>query len=227
MTDERDAPLWETLGLLFKAHPWHGVPIGPDAPAVVTAHIEIVPTDTVKYEVDKRTGYLKVDRPQQFSNVAPTLYGMVPRTYCGDRVAALCERATGRDGIVGDGDPLDICVLTEKAIGHGDILVRAIPIGGLRMIDAGEADDKIIAVMQGDLVYGRWRDIADCPASVIDRLRHYFLTYKESPDSGGRPVEIAEVYGREAAHAVIAASQADYAGIFPGLVSMTSERLET
>ena len=69
-------------------------------------------------------------------------------------MAALCEERTGRTGLVGDGDPLDICVLTEKEITHGNILVRAIPIGGLRMLDGDEADDKIIAVLAGDAVYG-------------------------------------------------------------------------
>ena len=211
MTEQQhDQIPWDAIGMLFKPHPWHGVAIGPDAPAIVTAFIEIVPTDTVKYEIDKQSGYLKVDRPQQFSNVSPSLYGMVPQTFCADQVAALCMAATGRSGIVGDGDPLDICVLSEKAISHGDILVQAVPIGGLRMIDADEADDKIVAVMKGDLVYGGWQDIRDCPSAVLDRLRHYFLTYKEAPDSGSRPVERAEVYGREAAHAVILASRDDY-----------------
>jgi len=210
MTQQFDGSPWETMGMLFKAHPWHGVQIGANAPQTVTAYIEIVPTDTVKYEVDKASGHLKVDRPQQFSNVSPALYGMLPRTLCAERVADLCERSTGRRGIVGDGDPLDICVLTEKTISHGDILVQAIPIGGLRMIDRDEADDKIIAVMQGDAVYGAWQDITDCPASVLDRLRHYFTTYKEAPDATSRKVEIAEVYDRRAAHAVIAASQDDY-----------------
>ena len=78
---------------------------------------------------------------------------------------------TGRSGIVGDGDPMDICVLTEKSIGHGDLLVQAIPIGGLRMIDANEADDKIIAVMRDDALYGSLTDISQCPPSVVERLR--------------------------------------------------------
>jgi inorganic pyrophosphatase len=200
----------------FKAHPWHGVSIGPDAPAIVTAFIEIVPTDTVKYEIDKATGYLTVDRPQQYSNVSPSLYGMIPRTYCDVAVARRCEAATGRSGIVGDSDPLDICVLTEKAISHGDILVQAIPIGGLRMIDGDEADDKIIAVLKGDLVYGAWRELVECPDAVLDRLRHYFLTYKEGPDAETQRVVIAEVYGRDEAHAVIEASRLDYAQCFGG-----------
>ncbi|MGH2598783.1 MAG: inorganic pyrophosphatase [Dehalococcoidia bacterium] len=210
MTDPRPEPSPQTTDMLFKAHPWHGVPIGPAAPEVVTAYVEIVPTDTVKYELDKVSGHLKVDRPQEFSNVTPCLYGMVPQTLCAEAVADLCRRATGRENIVGDADPMDICILTEKVITHGDILVQAIPIGGLRLIDRNEADDKIIAVMRGDLVYGGWREIDDCPASVLNRLRHYFLTYKEAPDERERMVEIAEVYGRRAAYDVIVASQADY-----------------
>jgi anti-sigma regulatory factor (Ser/Thr protein kinase) len=81
------------LPLLFKPHPWHGIPIGDDAPRTVTCFIEIVPTDTVKYELDKETGYLKVDRPQKFSNICPSLYGFIPQTYCGERVGAFCARA--------------------------------------------------------------------------------------------------------------------------------------
>lgn len=201
----------------FRAHPWHGVELGPEAPAIVTAYVEIVPTDTVKYELDKATGLLKVDRPQRFSNTVPSLYGFLPRTLCADRVGQFCSTATGRSGIVGDADPMDICVLTEKVIGHGDLLVRAIPIGGLRMIDNDEADDKIIAVMADDAVYGGMRNIADCPPSVIERLRHYFLTYKEVPgEDSARRVEITHVYGRDEAHAVIRASQADYLAAYMG-----------
>ena len=118
-----------------------------------------VPTDTVKYELDKPSGYLKVDRPQKFSNVYPTLYGFIPRTYCGEENGAFCAQRTGRTGIMGDGDPLDICVLSEKPISHGDILLYAIPIGGLRMIDGQEADDKIIAILEGDAVYGALREV--------------------------------------------------------------------
>src|SRR6478752_5159470 len=91
---------------LFKSHPWHGVSLGKDAPALVTAYIEIVPTDTVKYELDKATGHLKIDRPQKFSSVCPTLYGFLPQTYCGERVADASRQRTGRPDIVGDGDPM-------------------------------------------------------------------------------------------------------------------------
>src|SRR5262245_4158262 len=127
----------------FRAHPWHGVPIGPDAPRIVTVYVELVPTDTVKFEVDKPTGILKIDRPQMFSNVCPAVYGFVPQTYCAEKVGELCQIRTGRPNIMGDGDPLDICILTEKDISHGDLLLQAVPLGGFRMIDKDQADDKI------------------------------------------------------------------------------------
>ena len=122
----------------------------------------------------------------------------------------MCSDRTGRPGIVGDGDPMDICVLTEKDITHGNILVQAIPIGGLRMLDGSEADDKILAVLLGDVAFGSWRDISDCPAPLLDRLRHYFLTYKQSPDRIAAPCEITHVYGREEAFEVIRRSHDDY-----------------
>jgi inorganic pyrophosphatase len=196
--------------LLFRAHPWHGVSIGSDAPTLVTSYIEIVPTDTVKYEMDKATGILKVDRPQRYSNICPTLYGFIPRTFCARHVGLYCAERTGRTGIVGDGDPLDICVLTEKTIPHGDILLQATPIGGLRMIDGNQADDKIIAVLRDDAVYGNWRTISDCPATLVERLRHYFLTYKDAPDATERRCEIVHVYDQHDAHEVIRRSQRDY-----------------
>ncbi len=205
------------LPLLFKPHPWHGIPIGDDAPRTVTCFIEIVPTDTVKYELDKETGYLKVDRPQKFSNICPSLYGFIPQTYCGERVGAFCGARTGRQGVVGDGDPMDVCVLTEKNISHGDILLKAIPIGGLRMIDGDEADDKIIAVLQNDAMYGGWRDLHDAPPALIERLRHYFLTYKQVPGATPPRVEITDVYDRDEAYDVINRSRADYEAHFAKL----------
>ena len=210
----------QALGALSQSHPWHGVPIGKDAPGVVTAYIEIVPTDTVKYELDKMTGLLRVDRPQKYSNFCPSLYGLVPQTLCADQVAALSAERTGHPGIVGDADPLDICVLTERSISHGNILVRAIPIGGMRMLDRDEADDKIVAVLEGDATYGHIREIADVPPVVIDRLRHYFLTYKQAPDALTPACEITHVYGREEALDVIERSRVDYMERYAHLAAM-------
>ena len=166
---------------LFQAHPWHGVSPGPRSPELVNAYIEIVPTDTVKYELDKMSGHLRVDRPQRFSSLCPTLYGFIPQTYCGRAVGELVEQRTGRTGIDGDRDPMDICVLSEKTFGQGNFFLRARPIGGLRMIDGRQADDKIIAVLEDDLAYGRIVEIDDVPQGLVDRLKHYFLSYKQLP----------------------------------------------
>ncbi|MBP9664694.1 MAG: inorganic pyrophosphatase [Pyrinomonadaceae bacterium] len=192
-----------------KAHPWHGIEIGPDAPAEITVFIEIVPSDTVKYEVDKETGYLKIDRPQQYSNVVPANYGFIPRTYCGDGIAALAGHGSGKPVAKGDGDPLDILVLSEHHIPRGDIILRARPIGGFCLLDGGEADDKIIAVLKGDKVYGQYTEMADLPDGVMTRIEHYFLTYKSLPDEPNRCV-IAYSYGRESAYAVINTALDDY-----------------
>jgi inorganic pyrophosphatase len=192
-----------------KAHPWHGISAGDKAPAIVTAFIEIVPSDTVKYEIDKISGYLRIDRPQKFSNSIPTLYGFIPQTYCDEKVAEYAALQSGKQVDKGDGDPLDICVLSERSVTHGNIILEAIPIGGFRMLDHGDADDKIIAVMKGDEFYAQWNNITDCPDSYINRLKHYFLTYKNLPGEDNS-CEITDVYGRGEAHEVISRSMQDY-----------------
>lgn len=201
--------LTQLLTTMFQAHPWHGVPAG-DPAGVVQAYIEIVPTDTVKYELDKGSGHLRIDRPQRFSSQPPTLYGFIPQTYCGDRVGARCAERVGGAKIRGDGDPMDICILTERSMAHANFLLRATPIGGFRMVDGEEADDKIVAVLERDMAYGDLRDIADAPSGVIERLRHYFLTYKQMPNEPARTVRIAEVYDRVEAVEVIRRSIDDY-----------------
>ncbi|HKV33673.1 MAG TPA: inorganic pyrophosphatase [Pyrinomonadaceae bacterium] len=195
---------------LFQAHPWHGVSPGARTPESLNAYIEIVPTDPVKYELDKLSGHLKVDRPQRFSSMCPTLYGFIPQTYCGPEVAELVERRTGQSGIEGDKDPMDICVLSEKTFVHGGFFLRARPIGGLRMIDRRQADDKIIAVLEDDLAYGRMLEIDDVPQGLIDRLQHYFLSYKQLPGDEPKKVEITHVYDRTEALDVITRSLRDY-----------------
>ncbi|MCM3870646.1 MAG: inorganic pyrophosphatase [Pyrinomonadaceae bacterium] len=206
----QDSALHDLFKLLFQAHPWHGVTPGENAPGEVSAYIEIVPTDPVKYELDKASGHLRVDRPQRFSSMCPTLYGFIPQTFCGTEVAALCAQRTGQIDIQGDGDPMDICVLTEKAFAHGNFFLRAKPIGGLRMIDGQQADDKILAVLVSDVAYGHIEDIGDCPTGLVDRLKHYFLSYKQLPGAAPRRVEISDVYGRGEAFDVIERSMRDY-----------------
>jgi len=195
---------------LFQAHPWHGVTPGPGVPELVNAYIEIVPTDPVKYELDKASGHLRVDRPQRFSSMCPTLYGFIPQTYCDVEVAELTAQRTGLQEIEGDKDPMDICVLSEKTFVHGSFFLNARPIGGLRMIDGQQADDKIIAILEADLAYDSIADIGDVPPGLVDRLKHYFLSYKQLPNEEKKRVEIVSVYDRAEALDVIARSLRDY-----------------
>ena len=213
----RESDDWLTWCSLFKPHPWHGLDLGEEAPQTVTCYIEIVPLDTVKYEVDRLSGYLTVDRPQRFSNVCPTLYGFLPQTFCGRRVAERCAERSGKPITRGDQDPVDICVFTERDLAHGDILLRAVPVGGLRMIDGEMADEKIIAVLEEDAAYSGWRDIEDCAPALLDRLKHYFLTYKAMPAGSDPSRTIVEVYGRDEAHEVIRRGQHDYREAFSAL----------
>ena len=188
----------------WRPHPWHGLEPGDDAPRIVNAYIELTPFDTVKYEVDKETGYTKVDRPQRTSSQCPTLYGFIPRTFCGTRVAALAQ---GIDRA--DGDPLDICVVSERPITRADVVLRARVVGGLAMVDDAEADDKIVAVLEGDLFWGDVEQLDQLPPRLVERLVHYFTTYKLKPEAPP-VVQVDTLYSREHAMAVIEAAIADY-----------------
>jgi inorganic pyrophosphatase len=205
-----DDRLAKLFGTLFQAHPWHGVAPVADPPDNFNVFVELVPSDTVKYELDKPSGHLRIDRPQRFSSLCPTPYGFIAQTYCGRRVGERCAERTGIAGIQGDGDPIDICVLTERSAAHGNFLVKARAIGGLRMIDGDQADDKIIAVLDADVAYGHFRDMSDCPRGLVERLQHYFLSYKQRPGDLTHKVHIAEVYDRAEALLVIGRSIEDY-----------------
>ncbi|MDH4118107.1 MAG: inorganic pyrophosphatase [Acidimicrobiia bacterium] len=188
----------------WRAHPWHGLGPGEETPDLVTCFIEMTPFDLVKYEIDKENGYLRVDRPQRSSAVLPALYGFVPQTFCAERVADLSPNATA-----GDGDPLDICVISERPIQKSEILLTARVIGGLQMVDDSEADDKIVAVLANDDVWGGAREIEDIPAAMVERLHHYFSTYKLIR---GRDVSVSIdlIYGADHARRVVEAALADY-----------------
>jgi inorganic pyrophosphatase len=216
-------PLWTLLSVLYKPHPWHGLSPGDRAPHVVQCFIELVPSDTVKYEIDKVSGYLKLDRPQKYSNVCPALYGFIPQTYCGEGVASLSHQPGSL--LTGDGDPVDVCVLTDRRIEHGNLLVECVPVGGFRMLDDNEVDDKIIAVLSDDTTYGWINDIADVPHSVLERLRHYFLTYKQAPNDAHSNCRITDTYGSDEARRVIAHSFTDYKRRFGDLESILSSAL--
>jgi inorganic pyrophosphatase len=189
----------------WRPHPWHGLDCGREPPRYVNAYIEITPFDSIKYEVDKASGYLRVDRPQRTSSQPPALYGFIPKTYCGAQIASLCPGAER-----GDGDPLDICVISERPITRSEIIVPARVVGGLQLLDRGEADDKIVAVLEGDFVWGGVHDIGELPQILVERLQHYFSTYKLVP-GGPQQISIQQVYGAGHAERVIRAAMADYA----------------
>jgi len=189
---------------LFRPHPWHGLETGLSPPEILNVYVEITPYDLIKYEVDKVSGYLRVDRPQRGSSQPPALYGFVPRTYCGERVKRLSPGTK-----VGDGDPLDIMVLCERPITRNEIIVRSRVVGGLKMVDSGEADDKIIAVLENDLVWGDARDVRDLPKVLIERLQHYFMTYKLVPGESAT-ANIKRIYGCKHAFEVVDAAIEDY-----------------
>jgi inorganic pyrophosphatase len=182
--------------------------VGVDVPNIVNAFVEITSFDTIKYEVDKKTGYMRVDRPQRSSSLPPSLYGFIPRTYCGDRVGSLSSQTK-----IGDGDPLDICVLSERPIDRSEVILSARVVGGLHMIDEGEADDKIISVLSNDQYYKDINDVSDLPEIIIERLRHYFGTYKMIPGQK-LDVNVERVYGKEEAAKVIKAAMEDYDDMF-------------
>jgi inorganic pyrophosphatase len=194
----------------WRPHPWHGLEVGPQPPTIVHAYIELTPFDRVKYELDKQTGYLRVDRPNRTSSFCPTLYGFVPRTFCGEHTAKLMPGS--RDG---DHDPLDVCVISEQPITNSEIILKARVVGGLPMLDNGEADDKIIAVLDNDRVFQHVADVAELPEVIVDRLRHYFSTYKML-SSANDNVRVPTAYGRQHAEQVVQAAMADYLEQFGG-----------
>jgi len=194
--------------LKSRPHPWHGLEVGPDPPGTIYAFIEITPFDLVKYELDKESGYMVVDRPQLTSSLPPALYGFIPRTYCQEAVGALMPDAQG-----GDLDPLDICVLSERSINRGDVLLRVHVVGGLPTLDNERADDKIIAVLENDALWGNVRNIDDLTPAVVERLSHYFSTYKQRSQDSNK-VQVGKPYGKAHAEKVIRTAIEDYQRTF-------------
>ena len=194
----------------YRPHPWHGLEIGDRAPHVVNAYIEMTPFDAVKYEVDKLTGYMRVDRPQLTSSMSPTLYGFIPRTYCGVRVQSMSP-----DSSRGDGLPIDIHVITERPINRGEVILNARIIGGVQMVHEGKADDKIVAVLDEDAFWKDVEDIDQIPATLRDRLLHHCETYKVIPGDSG-DLNVRSIYGAERAKEVLKAAQQDYDEMFGG-----------
>ena len=188
----------------WRPHPWHGVKAGPDPPEIVHAYIEITPFDLIKFEIDKNTGYLRVDRPQRTSSLPPCLYGFIPQTYCGKRVASY-SRSVSK----GDEDPLDICVISERPIGRAEVILDTRVVGVLKTNDQGKADDKIIGILMSDPLWSHIEDVTQLPEIIINRIKHYFSTYKtyipEKPQ-----VSIEKLLGRDDALKIVEAAIADY-----------------
>jgi len=162
-------------------HPWHGADYGKDAPATVNSIIEIPKGSKSKYEIDKETGLLKLDRVIFSSFQYPVNYGFIPRT--------LGE----------DGDPLDILVLCSESV-QALCMVKAKVIGNMQMIDSGEADDKIIAVAAKDPSVNYIRDITELPRHFFNELKNYFEQYKVLEN---KQVLIKDFQNKETAYEVI------------------------
>lgn len=169
-------------------NPWHAVSYGENIPENVNAIIEIPRNSRAKYELDKDTGMLKLDRVLYSSVYYPANYGFIPRTYCDDN------------------DPLDILVISQIDM-QPLCLVEAKVIGVMRMLDQGEADDKIIAVCANDMSVAHINDISELPNYFIEELRHFFEEYKKLEN---KVVKIEEFQGARLAKKIIQHSINDY-----------------
>ena len=173
-------------------NPWHKVPVGENAPEIVNGIIEIPQNTRAKYELDKETGLLKMDRVIYSSMYYPHNYGFIPQTYCDDN------------------DPLDILVLSQISI-VPMCLVEAKVIGVMRMLDGGEMDDKIIAVAHKDMSVKHYNDISELPEHFIKELRNFFEDYKKLEN---KTVEVEEFQNAQIAKDIIRRSIADYQAKF-------------
>ena len=162
-------------------HPWHDVEIGSDAPEIVPVIVEVPKGSKTKYELDKKSGLLRVDRILYSSVHYPANYGFIPRTYCGDH------------------DPLDVLVLGQETVVPLSIM-RAKAIGVMKMRDQGEADDKIIAVHADDPEYLHYNSIRELAPHRLTEVSRFFLDYKVLEK---KTVEIDDFLDRDDALQVI------------------------
>ena len=161
---------------------WHDIAPEMISPTDFSAVIEIPDGSNCKYELDKQTGLLRLDRVLYTSTHYPANYGFIPRTYADD------------------GDPLDVLVLCSESI-HPMTLVQVYPIGVMRMIDNGALDDKIIAVPFSDPSYNQYRSIDELPAHIFDEIMHFFSVYKQLEN---KQTAVKELFDREEAEKIVA-----------------------
>jgi inorganic pyrophosphatase len=174
--------------MITVSHPWHGVPPGDQAPRIVNAIIEIPQGSRAKYEIDKDSGLLKLDRIIYSSFYYPCNYGFIPQTYGDDK------------------DPLDILVITSLPV-QAMCLMQAKVIGVMQMIDSGDADDKIIAVAQNDPSVNHYNNIEEIPPHFFEELRHFFEEYKRLEN---KSVQVNEFGDKAKALAIIEDSFQQY-----------------
>jgi len=165
-------------------HPWHDVLVGSEAPKIVTAVIEIPKGSKNKYEVDKNSGLLFLDRVSSSPVMYPVNYGFVPQTYCDD------------------GDALDIMVIGQETV-PPLCLMHAKVLGAMRMIDNGEADDKIVAVHAHDPQYKHVNTLSDLSPHLLKEIEQFFKIYKLLDN---KKVEVSGFVQADAAHAIIVES---------------------
>jgi inorganic pyrophosphatase len=178
----------EFLAARNNMHPWHDVLLPDDCSKWFPVYIEIPKGSNVKYELDKRTGLLAVDRVLYSTVYYPANYGFVPRTWCDD------------------GDPLDVLVLGQEPV-VPQVLMRARAIGVMRMRDDKGQDDKIIAVHIDDAEYSRFRDISELPPHRMRQLPRFFLDYKILED---KQVTVDQPLGADAAMPILRQAIGDY-----------------
>lgn len=171
-----------------KSNPWHAVEIGSNAPDIVNGIIEIPKHTRAKYELDKESGLLKLDRVLYSSVYYPANYGFIPQTYCDDH------------------DPLDILILSQITI-VPMCIVSAKVIGVMRMMDGGEHDDKIIAVAENDMSVNHYKDISELPDHFINEMRNFFEDYKKLEH---KTVIVKEFQNAELAKNIVLQSIIDY-----------------
>ena len=170
-------------------HPWHDVENHPENPRLINAIIEVPKWSQIKYELDKKSGLMIVDRILYSAVHYPANYGFIPRTYCDDN------------------DPLDVLVLGQEAVVPLCVM-RARPIGVMQMVDGGEADDKIIAVHADDPEYAHYKHIGELPPHVLKTVQRFFEDYKILEQ---KQVNIKSFLGPDDARRIIEEAQEHYA----------------